>query len=188
MTEEFDLNEYYVRIPSKIRHDKKISDGAKLLWGDLALICHWFKACWYPDEYFAEQYGVRRETISRRIKELEEAGYIVRSMSVHPETRIKSRKIVVADIKFYEKKEPEPQQECHSSVTDESQVCDKNVTALSSISNNLDTTDRINYINLNKIKDSKSKVKNNFKNFSQRDYDYAALESALINKQMRASP
>ena len=169
--EEFDLKKYYVKIPAKIRFDKTISEGAKLLWGDLALICSWFEACWYPDEYFAEQYGIRRETISRRMKELESAGYITRSMSVHPQTMIKSRKIIVANIKFCEVEKIEPDDENHSSVIEESQVCDKNVTALSSNTNNLNTTERNIYnINSKKIQDDKRKVKHKFGDFNQRQY------------------
>ncbi len=179
--DEHDLSKYYVEVPAKIRLDTTISDGAKLLWADLALICKWYKACWYPDEYFAKYYGVRRETISRRIKELEKAGYITRSISMHPETMIKSRKIIVADVKFYEG-ESEHKHESHTTVTEESHMCDENVTRNYSYSNNLNTVNINKYKELDKIQHQQKNVKNKFNNFNQRNYSndfYAALEKKM---------
>ena len=68
--------DYFVIIPAAVRFDKKLSPNAKLLFGDIWALCNKRGYCWATNGYFAQMYGVRKETISRLINELKDENYI----------------------------------------------------------------------------------------------------------------
>ena len=67
---------YYAIIPAHVRYDKELPDKAKLLYGEITALCTKEGYCWATNSYFADLYGVRKETISRFISKLESCGYI----------------------------------------------------------------------------------------------------------------
>jgi len=81
---------YYAVIPSNVRYSKSVSNGAKLLFGEITCLCNTKGYCWATNTYFAELYTASNRTISRWISELAAAGFI--SMLVD-DAKANSRKI-----------------------------------------------------------------------------------------------
>ena len=67
---------YYAIIPAEIRYDKELKANSKLLYGEITALCNDKGFCWASNDYFAELYGVSKETISRWISELNKKKYI----------------------------------------------------------------------------------------------------------------
>ncbi len=67
---------YFAVIPANVRYDKEISDKAKLIYGEITALANEKGYCWASNNYFAELYGVKKETISRIISQLEKRGYV----------------------------------------------------------------------------------------------------------------
>lgn len=67
---------YFAVIPAKVRYDRHISDGAKLLYAEITSLCDEHGYCWATNQYFADLYGKSRDTISRWMSELSKAEHI----------------------------------------------------------------------------------------------------------------
>ena len=169
---------YYAIIPAKIRYDSRLTASEKLLYGEITAMCNQEGYCWATNEYFAELYGVSTRTARRWLENLEECGYITRDFEAKYQderTNEDVRKIYLTDAltPFSPRG-----QKCPGGRTKMSGGADKNV--------------RHNNINNNKkeyikragarITQPKSKNKNQFQNFSQRDYDFETLEQAMFYK------
>lgn len=88
---------YYAIIPSNVRYDKDLKPNAKLLYGEITALCNQEGFCWANNDYFAELYGVAKETVSRWISQLEEKGYIRTEIIYYDETKaFKGRRIYIA--------------------------------------------------------------------------------------------
>jgi len=68
---------YYAIIPADVRYCKTITDGAKLLYGEITALCNEKGYCWASNAYFAELYNNSTNTISRWISELQREGFII---------------------------------------------------------------------------------------------------------------
>lgn len=89
---------YYAIIPAHVRYDKDLTPNAKLLYGEITALCNEKGYCWAGDSYFAELYGVGKNTIQRWLKQLENKKYIFRKIIYEEGTRnIKSRYIYLCD-------------------------------------------------------------------------------------------
>lgn len=64
---------YYAIIPAAVRYHPDLSNGAKLLYGEITALCNEKGYCWASNAYFAELYQVKPNTISRWIGELVDA-------------------------------------------------------------------------------------------------------------------
>lgn len=69
---------YYAIIPANVRYDKDLTDGAKLLYGEITALCNEKGFCWASDTYFMDLYKVSRSTVQRWFSQLENKGYIKR--------------------------------------------------------------------------------------------------------------
>jgi hypothetical protein len=90
---------YYAIIPASVRYDKRLKANAKLLYGELTALSHKEGYCWAADSYFAELYGVGRNTVNLWIQSLRNCGYISIEYVYHKD----SAKIVFRKIFFAEK-------------------------------------------------------------------------------------
>jgi uncharacterized phage protein (TIGR02220 family) len=78
---------YYAIIPANIRYDKKITPGAKLLYGEITALSNKKGFCWAKDQYFMNLYNVGQTTVQRWLHSLESGGYIKRSVQYKEGTK-----------------------------------------------------------------------------------------------------
>lgn len=71
---------YYAIIPANVRYDATIKDKSKLLYAEITALTQKEGKCWASNHYFANLYGVSVQTISSLLKDLEEKGYISRTI------------------------------------------------------------------------------------------------------------
>ena len=71
-----DKPSYYAIIPANVRYDKRLTDKAKLLYGEITCLTNKAGECWASNQYFADLYGVSKQTISNTISLLIKYGYI----------------------------------------------------------------------------------------------------------------
>lgn len=134
---------YYAIIPATVRYDHSISDKAKLLYGEITALCNEKGFCWASNEYFANLYGVRKETISRLVSLLEKNRYIYVNFRYKEGTKaIENRCISIAspidrEINTYCENSQEPHDEIVKRGIDEN-VKD-NITVFNNTSNNTNT-------------------------------------------------
>jgi len=67
---------YYAIIPANVRYDKGLKANEKLLYGEITCLTHSTGVCYASNDYFANLYGVSKETISRWVSNLKKCGYI----------------------------------------------------------------------------------------------------------------
>lgn len=90
---------YYAIIPANVRYDEELKPNAKLLYGEITALANEKGYCWASNSYFAELYGVSKETISRWINNLENRGYINTQLIYRKGSKeIKERRIFIAPI------------------------------------------------------------------------------------------
>ena len=167
-------------IPSYIRYDSSLSNGAKMLYGEIRALTNAHGFCWASDEYFCKLYEVSYKTIRRWLANLEEAGHIVQS---------KERNDV--DQKLYRiirltLPQKIPDRKMDKNVQNSGQKCPKKRTKMSTVINK----DNINNINKRacaRVTQPTQKNKSDLCNFSQRTYNMDQLERALLNRNYGSS-
>lgn len=70
------MNCYPAIIPANVRYDKDLPANAKLLYGELSVLCQQKGFCWATNSYFAKLYDVDTRTVSRWLSALKSKGYI----------------------------------------------------------------------------------------------------------------
>lgn len=60
----------YSKIPLFIKNNKNICSNAKLLYGDISLLCHSKGYCFATNKFLADNLGVTNRTITRLLSEL----------------------------------------------------------------------------------------------------------------------
>lgn len=71
---------YYAIIPANVRYDKELKPNEKLLYAEITSLTQKSGICYASNNYFAELYGVTKETVSGWISNLEKNGYIKREI------------------------------------------------------------------------------------------------------------
>ncbi|WBY48130.1 conserved phage C-terminal domain-containing protein [Latilactobacillus curvatus] len=71
---------YYAIIPANVRYDKRLIQGAKLLYGEITALSNQKGYCWATDGYFLKLYKVSKSTVQNWLKSLEDCGYIAREV------------------------------------------------------------------------------------------------------------
>ena len=85
---------YYAIIPANVRYDKKLSQSAKLLYGEITALTNEKGYCWASNKYFSDLYKVTKQSISSWIKQLKDRGYIGVTINYKENSReIKNRYI-----------------------------------------------------------------------------------------------
>lgn len=67
---------YWAVTPADVRYNKKLPDGAKLLYGEITALCNERGYCWASNQYFADLYSNDPRTIRRWVSALEKEGHI----------------------------------------------------------------------------------------------------------------
>tara|TARA_R110000824_G_scaffold44037_1_gene128452 strand:- start:15 stop:659 length:645 start_codon:yes stop_codon:yes gene_type:complete len=78
---------YYVIVPAAVRYDEKLTANAKLLYGEITALCNKEGYCWAGNSYFANLYGVSKNSISSWINDLRDAGHISVQMNYKEGTK-----------------------------------------------------------------------------------------------------
>jgi len=86
---------YYAVIPADVRY-ADIPASAKLLYSELSALTYKEGYCWASDSYFAELYGVTRQTINGLFRQLKENGFITIETANNKDS--KKRKIYIAPV------------------------------------------------------------------------------------------
>lgn len=163
-------------IPSYIRYDSRLSNDAKLLYGEIRALTNAYGFCWASDDYFARLYNVSTKTIRRWIQNLEEVGHI----SVTKERNDEDLKLYRI-IRLLEGAQEPPKEKTDKNVQNFGQNCPKKRTKMSQ-GIYIDNINNIDKRACARITQNNSKGKANFKNYQQRDYNFDELERALLNK------
>lgn len=70
------MQENYSKIPSKVKYNNCICPNAKLLYGEISLLCYTNGYCYATNKFFSNLLNVTTRTITRLIKELLESKLI----------------------------------------------------------------------------------------------------------------
>ncbi len=67
---------YFSIIPSEVRYNKKLSNGAKLLYSEVVALSNKYGECFATNKYFSEAYETNDRTITRWLSQLRVEGFI----------------------------------------------------------------------------------------------------------------
>lgn len=67
---------YWAVLPAGVRHDRRLTQTAKLLYAEISSLAQEDGYCWAGDEYFASLFGCSVSTITRALRSLRDGGYI----------------------------------------------------------------------------------------------------------------
>ncbi|MGV3225359.1 conserved phage C-terminal domain-containing protein [Staphylococcus hyicus] len=67
---------YYSIITANVRYDNRLTDSEKLLFAEITSLSNNYGYCTASNGYFAKLYEVTKVTVSRRIANLKECGYL----------------------------------------------------------------------------------------------------------------
>ena len=70
------MYEKYSKIPLSIKNNKNLSSNAKLLYGDIQLLCYKNGYCFASNKHLGDILSVTERTITRLLSELEKNNYI----------------------------------------------------------------------------------------------------------------
>lgn len=80
----------YIIVPAEVRYDKELAAGAKLLFGDLAVLAKNKGHVFATNGYIAETIGCTEITISNWISQLKKSGHITIKYDPYRQIYVKS--------------------------------------------------------------------------------------------------
>ena len=87
-----DKPNYYAIIPADVRYSN-LKPNAKLLYGEIIALSGKLGYCYASNNYFAELYGVSKNTVSRWISDLNKLGFINIEVERNEKKQVIKRKI-----------------------------------------------------------------------------------------------
>ena len=81
---------YYANIPANVRYSN-LKPNAKLLYGEITALSNKLGYCFASNSYFAELYGVSKNTVSRWIGDLNKLGFITVQIERNSNNQITKR-------------------------------------------------------------------------------------------------
>ena len=96
---------YFAIIPARVRYSQELSANAKLLFGEITALCNDKGYCWASNDYFAELYGVKKNTISDWVSLLVDKGFLAREIIYKNDTKQIEKRVLrlVESIPLYDK-------------------------------------------------------------------------------------
>ncbi len=88
---------YYAIIPAKVRYSS-LKPNAKLLYGEITALSNKLGYCFATNNYFAELYGVNKNTVSRWLTDLKKLGFITITIERDSNNQIIKRTIGIVQI------------------------------------------------------------------------------------------
>lgn len=67
---------YYAIIPANVRYDSRLKPNEKLLYAEITSLANKHGYCYANNQYFANLYGVTKNTVSSWVSNLKDLGYI----------------------------------------------------------------------------------------------------------------
>ena len=99
---------YWAAVPAPVRHDKKLSANAKLLYAEISALATKRGYCWAENEYFATLYDLSVRTISGLISKLAKKKYVTVQILRDPNTNeVIERRIWIIPLPAEEQTPPE---------------------------------------------------------------------------------
>ena len=86
---------YYAIIPAKVRYSN-LKPNAKLLYGEITALSGKTGYCFASNNYFAQLYGVSKNTVSRWIADIKRLGFITIQIERNSNKQITKRTIGIA--------------------------------------------------------------------------------------------
>jgi len=87
-----DKPNYYAIIPAEVRYSS-LKPNAKLLYGEITALSGKLGYCYATNNYFAELYGVSKNTVSRWLSELNKLGFINIEVERNENKQVIKRKV-----------------------------------------------------------------------------------------------
>lgn len=81
-----DAPNYYAVIPARVLYDEELRPNAKLLYGVISSLCNATGYCWAENRTLAEKFGLKPDTVSGLIGNLEKRGHVFVDVIRSPET------------------------------------------------------------------------------------------------------
>ena len=88
---------YYAIIPADVRYSK-LKPNAKLLYGEITALSNKHGYCFATNNYFAELYGVSKNTVSLWIQELKEHNFISVEIIYNDKKQVVKRKMGITNL------------------------------------------------------------------------------------------
>lgn len=81
--EELELTSQWAIIPAAVRYDPSIPPNAKLIFGEIAAKTNIYGYCFASNQWFADRFQMKPDTVQGLIKKLEAAGYVIVQIDQH---------------------------------------------------------------------------------------------------------
>ena len=81
--EELELTSQWAVIPAAVRYCPDIPANAKLIFGEIAAKTNIYGYCFASNQWFADRFQMKADTIQGLIKKLEDAGFIIVQIDQH---------------------------------------------------------------------------------------------------------
>ncbi|WP_204981789.1 DnaD domain protein [Mammaliicoccus sciuri] len=140
---------YYAILTAEIRYDNRLSSLEKLLCAEITALSSKYGYCFATNNYFADLYGISKDTVSKRINHIKNVGHLEVQL-LYENKQVVGRKMKIKQLPFtpIDEKADTPIDEKIDTPIDENVL--GNNTSINNIkSNRDDVQNSIDYINHN---------------------------------------
>lgn len=134
-----DKPNYFAFIPAIVRYDEDLTPNSKLLFAEITALTQKEGVCWASDNYFTKLYNVKRQTVQRWLKELEDKGHIKREIVYKDGTKEVEKRYIRVYTGMLQGVSQNSDRGIHNIVTDNNTSI--NNTSINSISSETDSKD-----------------------------------------------
>lgn len=140
---------YYAILTAEIRYDNRLSSLEKLLCAEITALSSKYGYCFATNNYFADLYGISKDTVSKRINHIKEIGHLEVQL-LYENKQVVGRKMKIKQLPFnpIDEKADTPIDEKIDTPIDEN-VLGNNTRVNNIKSNRDDVQNSIDYINHN---------------------------------------